>query len=100
MKTPQIYESERVWKEAISKLSIEEKVLVKRKAEFILNEILAQNRSISLEHKREMEFKSDKFRKKYDLRYQDPEQINNFFVRAHVIKLRKATDEARELVAK
>ena len=47
-----------------------------------------------------MEFKSDKFRKKYDLRYQDPEQINNFFVRAHVIKLRKATDEARELVAK
>jgi len=93
LKTPQIYESEMIWKEAISKLSLEEKALVKRKAEFILNEVLAQNRSISLEHKRQMEFKSDKFRKRFDLREQDPSKINNFFVRAHIIKLRKDTEE-------
>lgn len=96
MKVPSITDSDRQWKDTITKLSPEEKILVKKKAEFILNEVLAQNRSISLEHKREMEFKSDKFRKKYDLRYQDPKEINNIFVRAHVIKLRQATEEARK----
>ena len=94
MQLPKFTEKDLTWKHAIARLTMEEKVLVKHKAEFILNEVLAQNRSISLENQRNNEFKTDKFRKQNDLRNKDPKEINNIFARAHIIKLKKDTEEA------
>lgn len=40
-------------------------------------------------------FKSDKLREKYDLRYADSDRVNNLFLRAHINKLKKETEERK-----
>jgi len=94
MRLPDTGESDKKWHDALMKMSIEEKILVKKKMEFALNDILAQNRSISLEEKRQKEFASDRFRKQNDLRMKDPKEINNIFARAHILRLKAETEEA------
>lgn len=41
-------------------------------------------------------FKSDKLRQKYDLRYADSDRVNNLFLRGHINKLKKETDERKQ----
>jgi len=92
---PGFHQSDKTWHEAILKLSLEEKILVKKKLEFALNDVYAQQRSISLEEKRNKEFKSDRFRRDNDLRNKNPKEINNVFVRAHIQKLKNETLQAK-----
>jgi len=42
---------------------------------------------------REREFKTDRLRQRYDVRNKDPKEISNIFMRAHVIQLKKRTEE-------
>jgi len=44
---------------------------------------------------RRREFENDRLRQKYDIRNKDPKEINNIFLRAHVIQLKKRTEEGR-----
>jgi len=78
MKIPSLTESEHDWRITIDHLSVEEKVLVKKKCEFILNEILAKNRSISVETKRLNEFKTDKLREKFDIRKISQKELRSY----------------------
>jgi len=42
-----------------------------------------------------LEFKSDRLRRRYDLRYVDTDKVNNIFLKAHIIKLKKRTEEGK-----
>ena len=44
---------------------------------------------------REREFKTDRLRQRYDIRNKDPKEISNIFMRAHVIQLKKRTEEGK-----
>lgn len=88
MKLPDIIDSEREWIKRIDKLSLEEKILIKKKCEFILNMILAKNRSISVEHNKNMEIKTDKLRKKFDIRNKDEKELT-LYQRSQVRMLKK-----------
>ena len=44
---------------------------------------------------REREFKTDRLRQRYDVRNKDPKEISNIFIRAHVIQLKKRTEEGK-----
>jgi hypothetical protein len=41
-------------------------------------------------------FQSDRLRQKYDLRYTDSDRVNNLFLRGHINKLKKETEERKQ----
>jgi hypothetical protein len=41
-------------------------------------------------------FQSDRLRQKYDLRYTDSDRVNNLFLRGHINKLKRETDERKQ----
>jgi len=44
---------------------------------------------------REREFKTDRLRQRYDVRNKDPKEISNIFIRAHILQLKKRTEEGK-----
>lgn len=75
---PHINEKEGVWKVAIHKLTFEQRSLVKKKAEFILNYVMATNTSLSVKEYKEAMFKADKLRKKYDITKLPADKLNRY----------------------
>ena len=75
---PHINEKESVWKVAIHKLTFQQRVLIKKKAEFILNFVMATNTSISVKEYKEIMFKADKLRKNSDIRLKPTDKLTRY----------------------
>jgi hypothetical protein len=65
---PPINSKNDVWKVAINKLTFEQRLIIKKKLEYLLNMVMATNSSISVKEQKELMFKADKLRKNYDIR--------------------------------
>lgn len=75
---PHINEKKTVWKTAIDKLTFEQRVILKKKIEYILNTVTAINTSISAQEYRDIMFKADKLRKNYDITKLPADKLNRF----------------------
>ena len=75
---PHINEKQGVWKVAIHKLTFEQRVLLKKKAEFILNFVMATNTSLSVKEYKEIMFKADKLRKNCDIRKLPADKLTRY----------------------
>ena len=58
--------------------------------------IFKEDEKTTREKYEDLLFKSDRLRKKYDLRYTDSDRVNNIFVRGYINKLKKETEERKQ----
>jgi hypothetical protein len=75
---PHINAKNGVWKAAIDKLTFEQRLIIKKKVEYILNIVMATNSSISVKEQKDIMFKADKLRKKYDITKLPADKLNRF----------------------
>lgn len=75
---PHISKKKDVWKAAVDKLSFEQRLIIKKKLEYLLNIVMATNSSISVKEQKEIMFKADKLRKKYDITKLPADKLNRF----------------------
>ena len=75
---PHINEKKDLWKAAVDKLSFEQRLIIKKKLEYLLNIVMATNSSISVKEQKELMFKADKLRKRYDITKLPADKLNRF----------------------
>lgn len=75
---PHISEKKNVWKAAIDKLTFEQRMIIKKKAEYLLNMVTAINTSMSVKEYKDIMFKADKLRKNYDITKLPADKLNRY----------------------
>lgn len=58
--------------------------------------VFKADQKTSREKYEDLLLKSDRLRKKYDLRYTDSDRVNNIFVRGYINKLKIETEERKK----
>jgi hypothetical protein len=75
---PHINEKKDYWKAAIQKLDFNQRLIIKKRLEYLLSITMAANTSISVKEQKDLMFKADKLRKNFDITKLPADKLNRY----------------------